>query len=87
MKTMESYQTTDLAEATFLRIEGYQLLKVEFDEVLRSAVFCFRNDGNLTETAATRYKRSSEGRRIHDVIRTYKLMRDLALSERQAVSR
>jgi hypothetical protein len=74
-----AYETTSLNEATFLRVEGFRLLRTEWRD--NRLWFIFEPGANQ---AARRYFQSREGQRCHDILRMYRILRSLALDVKEA---
>ena len=74
-----AYETSSLNEATFLRVEGYSMFKTE--RRTQRVWFIFEPDAR---DGAACYFRSPEGKRAHDLLRMYRILRSLALDVKEA---
>jgi hypothetical protein len=77
---MEEYYTSDMSEATYLFVMGYELLGVEAIAEKRTR-WVFESSA---KTGALRFRDTEEGQLCHRIMKRYQLMRRQAISARSA---
>jgi len=81
---MEKYmETDDLTLACYLRVEGVPMIRTY--KAKHKIWFVFDNQGGRATRLTDVFYNSPDGKRCHDLIRQYRLVRGLALDLRDGV--
>jgi hypothetical protein len=78
--TENQYETDDLTLASYLRVEGVPMIRTY--RARHRIWFTFSNEDGRAERLADEFYDSPEGKRAHDLVREYRMVRGLALNLR-----
>jgi hypothetical protein len=79
----KQFETDDLTLASYLRVEGVPMLRAYRSD--HKIWFVFSNEGDRASKKANEFYDSPDGKRCHDLVRQYRLVRGLALDMREGV--
>jgi hypothetical protein len=73
-------ETDDLTLACYLRVEGVQMTRTY--RTGHRVLFVFRDQGGRAKRLADTFYNSRDGKRCHDLIKQYRVVRTLAMDIR-----